>query len=167
MTVEAEIARKIGYRMEVKKHALSQLQDGSVKVTFTIHPQEVDQRLYADLMGQRYVAVIVPLNDDDTPKVSGGHASQQTAAPEAPIPPAPFSKWSELKYVVRAGILAENEDFMAYAALQKFDDAAEYIRDVCGVQSRREIDINPKSREAFDRMHNSFTHWRDYERSAA
>lgn len=128
MTMEAEIAKQVGYRMEVKKDALRQTQQGDVKVTFTIHPQDMPIQLYGDAMGQRFLCVLVPLSDDDSPRVSapvassaqaesqagskvfatspsleGDEAPRKDALPESQ-PDTPSLKWNEMAYPQRAGI---------------------------------------------------------------
>lgn len=67
MTVEAKIAKQNAVNFECKKDALRQVQDGGVKVTFTINPDDMPSSLYADPMGQRYMLALVALNDDETP----------------------------------------------------------------------------------------------------
>lgn len=65
---EASNAIRAGYKFECKKDAMRQNQDGSWKATINIHPDEMDTNFLSDQMGQRYMAVIVPINDDETPR---------------------------------------------------------------------------------------------------
>ncbi len=64
---KAEIAKDVGYKFECKKDGLSQLQNGSIKLTLTVNPDDMDINLYSDSMGQRYIAVLVPIDDNEEP----------------------------------------------------------------------------------------------------
>lgn len=136
MTNEAETAVQISYRMEVRKDALRQTQDNGVKVTFTVHPQDMPAQLYQDLMGQRYVCVLVPLADDDTPRIPAPASSATQDSPVAPDGPeaSPVDvstreddkaseqpgkrAWGELSYPQRAGIRCADPLYQEFIALE-------------------------------------------------
>lgn len=67
----------------------------------------------------------------------------------------------------RAGILSNDPSFQKFAATRSgFPDgqfcagaAAEYIRQVCGVQSRRDLDRHPAAARAFARLRTEFDAW--------
>src|SRR5687768_25811 len=86
------------YQMEIKKDALRQTQSGDTKVTFTIHPADMPQELYADQMGQRYMAVLVPLNDDETPKLNEAVRTVPTVSTPSPSSEGTDSKrtWDQM-----------------------------------------------------------------------
>lgn len=67
MTYESEIAKQVGYKFECKKDGFSQLQSGVTKVSLTINPDDLPIELLTDKMGQRYIAVLVPIGDDESP----------------------------------------------------------------------------------------------------
>lgn len=185
MGIESEIARDIALQFECKLDALRRNQDGTVKLTLTINPADFPKQLMTDPMGQRYVAVMVALNEDETPKVTGQTdetASLGQAAPEAaPRSPAPSKNWNELSYAQRSGMLANDVAFHQFlmvsdqslwdmvSGLQDNDraTAAEIIRIKCGVSTRANIGATPDSANTYTLLENSFDHWKKYERSAA
>lgn len=67
----------------------------------------------------------------------------------------------------RAGILSNDVTFQRFAATRSgFPEgqfcagaAAEYIRQVCKVESRRELDRNPEAARQFARLRTTFDAW--------
>ncbi|WP_407496798.1 hypothetical protein [Pseudooceanicola sp. MF1-13] len=67
----------------------------------------------------------------------------------------------------RAGILCNDIAFQRYAAMrsgqpgQQFDQAqtADYLRTVCGVHSRRNLDTDPIAARVFDALRTEFDAW--------
>ncbi|WP_025517549.1 hypothetical protein [Bordetella trematum] len=51
-----------------------------------------------------------------------------------------------------SGQLCAREDFRAFCGTTTADEAAAYIRRVCRVQSRRELDHNPEARDRFHEL---------------
>lgn len=170
MTIEAEIAKQASYQFEAKKDALKQVQDGSVKVTLTIHPQEMPLSLYGDPMGQRFMCVLVPLNDDETPRVEpsspvGNSVKGSMKAGEDLTPPR--RKWEELSYAERAGIRCNEPLFLEYAqsvTSDVFIKTDQYVRDFCGVSSRSEIKPGTEAARKFDQLEEQYDTWLKYER---
>lgn len=143
---QAELAKEIAYRMEAKKDGLRQTQTGDVKLTFTIHPQDMHANLYSDPMGQRYVLVAVPIDDNDSPlpptvnsgpdnsvKAGGKPVTDSSSAGREP------RKWGDIPYVEQAGILSQDQRFWRYTQSDSAESAAQAIRLACGVKSRKEI----------------------------
>ncbi|WP_331300320.1 hypothetical protein [Methylobacterium oryzae] len=178
MTAEAAIAIDVAYDIECKKHGLRQSQQGDVTVTFTMNPDDMPPQLYKDAMGQRYRMFLIPLNDDETPRVSASAASDRAKGKGGRElvsgSPKPSERWHELSYAKRAGIFCgesrlpeylQSHDRQAWnAALNtaagEVDEAvAIYVRSACGVTSRADIDRDQQAREAFDRLHASFQAW--------
>lgn len=163
MTAEAQIAREVALQFECKLDALRRNQDGTVKLTLTIHPDDFPMQLMTDPLGQIYVAVMVAKNDDGTPKVSSPPAKYQEKVEPAS---STAKSWKDLPYVQRAGMLAQDKDFQAHIGVADERAAAEYIRRTCGVESRKDIEKSTDSMLAFEAMYNSFDIWRKYERVA-
>jgi len=161
MTIEAEIAKDVGYKFECKKDGLSQLQNGSIKVVLTINPVDMPQELYNDTMGQRYIAVLVPLNDDETPR----EEPQETPVPSTE---KPKRDWDSLAPAQQAGILCGEDDFRyfitgAYDAAQDVDvpsnDTATILRHLLGIESRREIAAQPFVLDKFNKICSAYRGW--------
>lgn len=95
--------------------------------------------------GKRYAAVLVEINDDETPvKQKGGPLSREAAG------------------------MCKRDDFQRYVASKRIvwqvsEDgertAAKYIRRVCAVSSRSEIDHNLYAKDMFSEMKREFVGW--------
>lgn len=163
MTYEAEIAKQSGYRFECRKDALRQTQNGGVKVTFTIHPQEMPQALYSDSMGQRYVAVIVPINEDETPRLTPA-PSPQVGTASAPISSAQAGSKPK-NYTAAAKLLAQNEKFWDFLHMTKNyssacpEHAEKYIETYCGVTSCKDIKDGTEAGRKFAKLYAEFMEW--------
>lgn len=67
----------------------------------------------------------------------------------------------------RAGILCNDPDFQRFAAIrsglpgQQFSAsaAAEYLRNVCGIASRKSLDTDPVAQRQFDALRTDFDAW--------
>lgn len=143
MTYQAEAAKKIAYRLEGKKDSLRQTQDNGVKVTFSIHPQDMHPALYSDPMGQRYVIVIVPIDDNEQPKQNEVQqpSLRSTASPVGKgLDSQRDSKsWGDMSPAQQAGIRCSDPEFQAFLGAQDAEKAAAIVREKCGVASRSEI----------------------------
>lgn len=88
--------------------------------------------------GQRYRMILIEINDDEAPMT-----------PEADETPRP-RKLSQI-----AGALCNNPVFRAWAAdaygdpVPDADAAAQLVRDICGIESRRELDTNEEAAKLF------------------
>lgn len=189
---QAQKAVNASYKFECKKDGLRQNQDGSAKVTFNIHPDDMPADLWRDPMGQRYMAVLVPLEDDETPrdKNKGAAGSQQpngfvSHGDDAPRPEQSCDKsghphkkrWGELSYAERAGIVCNDPQFYTFLRTEDPDrwmeilfgaedeksGAAQYIREYCGVDSRADLAKSPKAAEKFEYLHGQFRMWLQHE----
>ena len=171
MGLEAEMAKDVSYQFECKKDGMQQNQDGSWKVRMNIHPDEMDASFLSDPMGQRYVAVLVPLNEDETPR------PKNTEQPEKK---KEQKTWAEVSYTQRAGILSSSNDFHAFLKseyptqwmnymkaspnLKSVDIAAIFVRKICDVKSRKEINQSTEAKARFENLHKNFTMWQQYEK---
>lgn len=175
MTAHATIAREVALQFEAKLDALRRNQDGTVKLTLTVNPNDFPMQLMTDPLGQRYVCVMVAVQADETPKVSA--PCQAGKAPEGSHPPvAGKERWEEMSYAKRAGILSNDPDFHAFVARQNparwlgllsseksaEGAAALLIRAECGVTSRADIDKSAEARDAFNRMFTAYDVERKY-----
>jgi hypothetical protein len=139
---EAEVAKDVCYKFEAKKDGFSQLQSGASKVTLTIQPDDLPMELIRDQMGQRYMCVIVPLNDDETPKV-------------------PDRK----SYAGQAKMMAKDEiarGFLASAKNYSNDyTTEEMIKHYCGIQSCSELIEGTDAGKKFKRLQAQFLEWKN------
>ena len=145
------------YQIEVKKDAMRQNQDGVWKLTLTLHPQDVPTALFGDPMGQRYMLVLAPINDEEQPRQAAPGASGDA-------PPAERQEKDSDRLVKSAGALASDPLFARYANEKGADDPVKYIRAECGIKSRSELAWNTVAQQNYKRLYAQF---RDWEKRAA
>lgn len=171
MTIQAEIAKDVAIQFESKLDALRRNQDGTVKLTLTIHPQDFPIQLMSDPMGQRYVCVMVAINEDDTPreipavKMKASLETAGTSPQKAPEEPKNSSgRWEDMPYTQRAGIKCSDEMFWNFLGVQNEYEAIQEVYKRCGVTSRRNIIKGTDSGAKFDAMMDNYQEWLSKER---
>lgn len=144
------------YQIECKKDGIRQNQDGLMKLTLALHPNDIPAQLYTDPMGQRYMMVLAPIGDDEQPLPVTPKAEKEPRA------------WKELSPVEQAGILATQSAFQSFAgAINSLvapaeEHAAQYIRNYCGIQSRRELICTAAAQEKFKELCAKFYDWKNH-----
>lgn len=130
--------------IELKKHAYRQTQDGIV-ISFVVHPNDMPAALATAGLGTRYMAAFVEIGDDEKPVERPESVAMPEPAPKADTP----VKAGPKSYAQRIGILCNNAAFRRFLAERYWpgsniavldgDMAADTVRDICGVASRRDI----------------------------
>jgi hypothetical protein len=149
MTSPAEAAVNNSISFECKKDALQQRQSGDWKVSFTIQGTDMDERLTRAAMGARFVAVLVEVNDDETPKEQ----------------PRGRIDWREVQPAAQAGIRCAEPRFRAYLAAEHgiatktAQEAAEAVRTICGVNSRSEFSTDQRKRVLWHQLDSGYREW--------
>jgi hypothetical protein len=161
----AETAKQVSYTFECKKDALRQNQNGGVKVSFTIHPHDMPDELYKDQMGQRYLIVAVPLNDDESPRIPD-HASSGVATKTPVRPPEGVDKGKN--YTAASKLLSKNASFQKYLENLLGEDVTEeraeqYIEGKCGVTSCKDIKEKTSAGDEFARIYATFMDWERFQ----
>lgn len=150
---EWPVTERVGIEIEIKKNSLKQLQSGDWVVSFTASQIDFPTELAMAAMGQRFMAVLVPLGDFE----------------EAPKPKEDKHKLSR-----QAAMLCDDARFWAF--LNEFAkdalfgtlgnegvhgpyDAANAIRRMCEVDSRAEFDKNPEAAQKWRNLKASFEAW--------
>lgn len=181
MSYESELAKEAGYQIEMVKDSLKQVQSGAIKVTFTIHPNDMPPELYTDVMGQRYVCVLVPIGDNEEPRMKGDPLVE---TPSGGSEAADSSRhWNDLKYSEKAGIMCADtkfHEFLSYdfqdvwiESANKYNKedvgdkkqrlvAGQTIRHLCGVQTRADIVPDSEAARIFDDICGQFRMWKQY-----
>lgn len=150
-------------QFEAKKDKLNQLQDGTWKLTLTIHPEDITLLANAS-MGQQFMCVLAP--------VDGGEPAE--------IAQKEKREWKDLKYVEQAGILCSQHEFWDFLMLKKGnlwsdtvislnkkglnnadDIAAECVRSICKVQSRKELDTNSMGQSRYRELQREYLSWKE------
>lgn len=143
---ERAIANAIAF--ECKKDALRQTQSGEWKMTLTLQAADMDQRVTTAPMGTRYQAVLVEVNDDETPKETKGKLD-----------------WREVQPAAQAGIRCAEPRFRDFIAVEygmdtkTAQEAAEAVRNICGVNSRSEFSTNQRKRVIWHQLDSKYRDW--------
>lgn len=165
--------RDAAINCEVRKIAYRQTKDGVV-VSFVLHPNEVPSELANAHLGTRYMIALVEIGDDDQPKggdrTEAGRISEQLdTAPRQETKTGGARSWDSMSAAQQAGILCADKAFQKFItekngwAWQPNDEqAAQYIRDYCDVQSRSNIDTTPGRRVLWDNLVAGFRTWQQY-----
>jgi len=141
-------AKIAGREFEAVKYALAHRSDG-YRLTLVVQPDDVDQRIFTDLIGQRYMVVMVPIGDDEQPKVSEREVKRD-------------------RLMVSAHTLTKQPEFWRFLEAETvfFGDvaseetAAIALREALGIGSRSELKDNERARDLFEGMIAEFEQWR-------
>jgi hypothetical protein len=150
------------FRLEVKKHAIRQLQDGGWQITIKTHPSDDIDGFSKAPMGARFYTEWVEVDDNEEPV-------PQKPKPEREPEQAPAR--ARITLAQRAGMLCDTVTFQRYLydnhMLETHDfgeaiavkHAAIAVRLICGVKSRSEIIPNTPAGQAFEELHAKYTVW--------
>ena len=141
---------------EAKLHGLRRAKDGVV-VSFVVHPNDVTEafsRLAVAPLGQRYMVAYSAIGDDDKPMVE----------PEPNPPPKPTADkpakdrrpFESLPLSQQAAIRCQDKEFQGFCGVGTAEDAADYVRAMCGVVSRSELNNNRSAAVAWNLMETRF-----------
>jgi hypothetical protein len=132
-------------QFEAKKVALKQTKDGHV-LTLAIHPDESPDEILRDFVGARYMVVMVRLADSEEPMDRQDFVGSQA--------------------VKVAGILCRDRQFWEFLYEQGYlferneEAAKDWLCSYLDIQSRADIKINLKAREAFSQLNEEFKKWK-------
>jgi hypothetical protein len=117
--------------------------------------------------GQRFMAVLVPLGDDEQPVIAPIPPAQEPApiAPAAPVKER--TPWDALKKAQQAAIVCNEPEFWQWLHSQcpsaravDANEAAEYVRFRCEVLSRKDLDADESAGQRWNELHGEFKRWR-------
>lgn len=136
---------------EMQLAGWSESHTGGCKVTFWLQSPDDLQAFRAltvrkgNTAGQRFMAALVEIGDD-----------------EQPVPPQEPEKPKGGSLAKLAGMWCNEPEFMKWANstthagifwhLQDAEEVADFVRELCGIQSRAELDSNPDAAERFHEM---------------
>lgn len=133
MKTQAQQAIENALQFEVKKDGLTQRQNGDWVLRLTVQAIDMHQRITTADMGTRFWCSLIELNDDETPV---DHKAMDR------------DKWRDLGPAKQAGMRCKEPIFWAYLTEEytgrddpvvNEDDAAEFVRNHCGVASRSDF----------------------------
>ena len=143
----ADLARQNAIPLEVKKDGLQQRQNGDWALRFVVQAADMDQRLISAAMGTRFQVALVEIGDDELPK--------QKAKLD----------WREVQPTAQAAIRCAEPHFREYLSIEHGkntntkEEAAETIRQMCGIASRTELSTNHKARALWHSIDSGYREW--------
>ena len=143
------MTERVGIQLEMKKNSLKQLQSGDWVVSFTASQIDFPTELATAAMGQRFMAVLVPLGDFEEapkPKQSTKLARQAAMLCDDPRFRAFMNEYS--------GCNDENINACAGPA-----GTAAMVRLLCAVESRSEFDTNEEAAAKWRNLKASYDAW--------
>lgn len=111
-------------QFEARKVALKQDRTGYI-LTLCLHPDEIPDELLRDFVGARYACAFVRIQDDESP--------------------TPYKN-----RVQQAAILCKRENFQVFIGATDEEDAAVTLCELCGIESRSELNGNAAAQAQFD-----------------
>lgn len=144
---EAETAKANAIPLELKKDGLRQRQNGDWTITFTVQASDMDTRLVSAAMGTRYVAALVELNHDETPKETK-------------------REWRDLKPSAQAGIRCDEPAFKTFLGEEysfEWEESfttADAVRRLCEVKSRSELNTVHAARVLWHQLDEQYQAWK-------
>lgn len=137
---------------EAKKHAYRQTQDGVV-ISFVVHPSDINADVAAAPLGTQHIVALAPYVEQEE--------APQEPAPAPAKPRATRDRTDGETAVMKSALLPKDHAFRAWASAKigsaaSEHDAADYIRNTCGVESRRALAANAVAREKFWQINTQF-----------
>lgn len=154
--------------MEVKKHKLEQLQNGSWKITFTVHSDDMSMEVIQAAMGAPYGLAMVPIDYDNPETKQIVHSAGGRGICVETIP---IEKSEGDKLRIRAVMLCKDKEFHEWvheemhSGLMKGEgDSISYIRGTCNIKSRSELTTDVVAQERFRELDQKFKDWKNERR---
>ncbi len=164
----ADKAHQNAISFECKKDGLTQRQNGDWVLRVTVQGIDMDERITRAAMGTRFMAVLVEIGDDELP-VQHQPAKETKKTSTEPRPPAPRAvakrDWRDLSPAEQAGIRCNEPTFRAFLdeecgfAVAEVDHAAVVVRQLCRVESRRELNTSQDAKLRWQSLDDQFQAW--------
>lgn len=134
-------------RMEVKKDGLRQTQDGTWKLSLTVHPNDMSVALMQADMGTRFMCAMAQIGDDEQPVERKPKTHSRTKAAVMACKDVEFQKW----VAPRAGYVMEE-----LSTERREHWAKQAVYTLCKIGSRSELDTNPEAGKRWDNLWEQF-----------
>ncbi len=165
MTI-ADDALANALKFEAVKCAYRQTKDGIV-VSLVVHPSDVPDGLATAPLGSRYVAVLVQVGDDEKPvKSAEGAQPRQIESKRAAGAKREKREWRDVDPTTQAAMRCAEPAFHRFLEESYADDwqafehdPAEVVRFLCGVKSRKDLNVVHAARMIWHALDNEFQLW--------
>jgi hypothetical protein len=136
-----------GIQIEMKKHSLKQLQSGDWIVSFTASQIDFPTELATAAMGQRFMAVLVPLGDFEDVPASQKPENKHKLSQQAAMMCDDKRFWKFLEH--HGARLSVSSEYLAREAVCKW----------CDIESRAELDTNPEAAARWRNLRAEYEAW--------
>jgi len=89
--------------------------------------------------------------DDDPETVNETAVSADQATPESELKGGPLAR--------RAAMMCQEKGFWTFSETESAEEAADWLREVCGVASRAVLDHDDQAAQKFDRIEGKYRRW--------
>lgn len=147
--------------VEAVKDGLRQTQNGQWKLTIALHPSDDMGWLLNAPMGQRLGLTIAALHDRIAESSSEGQQSKSGDAQRDPPGVGASSanskrKFHELPLSQQCALRCADKAFQQWVGAMNEHDTADWVRLICNVESRSEMDTNDHKATAWRVLDNQF-----------
>lgn len=145
-------------KINAKKHGLKQLQGNDWLVTLTVsHEDYKAWDIGQDAMGTIYSIDVISSEEEES-------KAQYTGVFETSEKPVDKVKFSEMKLSTQAALQCKNPDFQEFCGylnehLVNEENTISYLRSVCGIKSRSELDTSSVAEFLFKDLQRRFDCW--------
>ncbi len=158
--------RVIAIDFEAKVRSWSKRANGEIALGLIVHADDA-HKVGPIEPGRRFQVAAVELDDNEQPTGRSEWSERQNNASVAkPAPGQPVQARAPNPYLARSHILAKNSDFWRYLSEYKKaycpdeNEAANWIREICNVESRKNIISGSEAATMFDLLESSYVAWK-------
>lgn len=143
------MTERSGIEIEMKKNSLKQLQSGDWVVSFTASQIDFPTELATAAMGQRFMAVLVPLGDFEEAPTNSKPENKHQLSRQAALCCNDKRFWAFL-----------HETYMsAEPPINSVEHAAAIVREICVIDSRAELDRDEEAATRWRNWHGKYEAW--------
>lgn len=151
---------KPAFQGEMMLAGWTQSHNSGTKVSFWINDEDLEafKHLTArkgKTAGQRFMAVLVQIGDDEQPVSPGGDAPARRPSTALALSAVTICRDPVFQEFVGEAVRWHPTD-----AAAREEQAAEYVRDYCRIESRSELDKSPTAAQLFSRLMAEYRDWR-------
>jgi hypothetical protein len=168
MTAQAAIARTNAVHFEAKKDGCTQRQSGDWVIRLTVQSLDLDQAVMRAAPGTRYMVALVEIGDDEQPVQQQKEPAASSKTPVPTAKPRQTTLPGHPSYAQSLAIMCSKPQawmflFEKMGRSREINDpeqAAEAVRQLCGVQSRNETIIGTPKGDNANRLLSEFEGWK-------
>lgn len=149
-------------QVEAKLTRHSKRADGGINIGLAVHPHGIPDQLRNAALGDRYLIVLVQLDDNEQPKEAAEEPAHQS--PQARV---------ASRMTIRAGMLCADPVFRKFLteeyrhaipkgnSVATEEDARIMVHFICDVKSRKEFIVGTPAGDRWDKLYSKFIGWHE------